>query len=437
MADVLDNISTRQLPHRVKYSSITPLAVHASSSVKRVSATTGGPFNDQNNVSTFILSSSTAMIDPQSTYLRFQCRVTLSDVGHTMRLDGSASSLIKSIRVSSKSGAGDISFINNYNNLFNVISDVTIPMSARTSLLNIAEGYGTTVANDSSNGTGEASWTNSLVSTKSFCVPIMDSCIGHLNNRYLPLFLTGDIQVQIQWSSEGLFSSSAQSPRTGYEILNPELMCDFVTFAAEPNVNEQLKSIALSTGIYMHVTGFRNYQKTITTAQDNFLINDRLRSVKSLIITNRLPNPTNVQRAMGRISREITSLQVKCGDQLVPSQPLTATTYVDNLPQLTFETLKGFGRFYDTSLVGGVINSTNSNISAASTNASCGRAVFSVSLDSFSNQQIESGMSWLLNNPCTIMTDSTDANQNVLMDCFALFDAILSIKPDGTFSVSY
>ena len=127
MTEVLD-LSSRVLPQAVRYSNLTPLAVVGKSSKKKFFPLTAGPFTPQNNTVKIELASSTGFLDGTMTYLKFSVGIASVSDAKTVYVDGSASGIIKRLRISSKAGSSTLEDIANYNNiiLYKISEDAII-----------------------------------------------------------------------------------------------------------------------------------------------------------------------------------------------------------------------------------------------------------------------------------------------------------------------
>lgn len=467
-------LSYRQAPPAIQYSEIAPLGLRARASKKKIAAQTGpGPYNDQNNLTRFIISSASHFMDPSMTYLKFDLKVTAANNGDGLFLDGSASSIIKSLRISSRSGGVDLEYINEYGNLYNSIANYTLDNSNTSSILRCSEGWGKLINSvktktilqagalgddvaalkllhtaaaapenvasynepDAAAGTGETSFCDGATSeTVKFCVPIMSAVVGSMNHKYLPLFLCGDIVCEIQWTSNGLCGNTANSVRTNYEVKNPELHCQMIEF--QGNINQSLAAVAKTSGVFIHSTSFRHYPKYIAADNaakaESILVNERLKSVKSVLVTFN-PVAADVRnRALSRKSCALTEFQIKYGSEFVPSQPIKGDA--TDISEFVTETMKALGNYGNVLNPGSVVNPKSWAVTtvAGGVKASCGRALYGIDTDAFSKQNLESGIDLNLNNPLYInvngtFTEATNAN------VYLLHDLILSILPNGTF----
>ena len=484
--DVEDASQGRQLPAKVRFSDMTPLGVIARPKKVRVVPSTGGEYNASKNTIDIILSSSTAFLDPQLSYLKFSVR---NNTAATMYIDGSASSFIRRLRVVAQSSGVDLENLYEYQYLHSMLSDLKLSPEKRTSFHGICEGYGSVgsvnglfsnfdfAAADAlinrgtgivtgqfavnvlpqAAGSGETGIAAGQAHT--FSVPLLSGIVGSLNPKYLPLFLTGDLLLQLE-IGDGPVYMGADTPRN-FSITDVEYHAQMVEFAGP--INDTLKRLAISSGIFIHTNRFNFYPISLgsregsTTAQ----INERLRSVKSLILgmrSNNVPDNT-YRRVSGRVSRNLTSIQLKAGDFYYPALPIRGNAGNPALcAEFMAETMKGLGVFSSVNHAG-IVNATNYCLNntaagytltgAATANAnanavsakSIGRFVMAFDMDAFSRQAIESGLNLVSNSPLQILFEGIQlgggTDNATYVDGYLLHDAIISINRNGTTTVSY
>ena len=371
-------------------------------------------------------------MDPHLTYLKFAFNNTSG--AQAYQLDGSAHSFIKRLRVTSKSGGFDLENINEYGNLYNMLADIQLGTAYRMGAGAIAEGFG--VDNDSKDPCHvESAIANG--STQHYCIPIMSSIIGQMNNKYLPLFLTGDIQLEIELHARPFINTTGPNA-SPWTVNGVELHTQYIEFSSE--VNNTLRAIASTSGLYIHATTWKYFPAVCTgTQNNNFLINERLRSVKSLLFGFRsnIANNGNILRNFGRGTNLLKDYQLKVGQTLYPTQAIRASDVGDYSEFIT-ETMKSVG-CYANSHNAGVITPTNyitNTLAVIGAVLTPGRAVFGLDLDAFTKQNIESGVNTILDNPLTLMTTHTGPEVALNCDIYLLHDIILVLQSNGEFLVS-
>ena len=416
-----DSINSRKPPQTILYSKITPLGLKARSIKYRTTPVTSGTYNAGNNTIRFNISSSTAFLDPHLTYLKF--KVT-SGEAVIVTLDGSAHSFIKRLRITSKSGGFDLENINEYGNLYNMLSDIQLGTQYRAGAGALCEGFGSTIG-----ANGHAT----------YCIPLMSSIIGQMNNKYLPLFLTGDIQLEIELHARPMTVVVDANPLI-WSVDNVELHTQLIEFSSE--VNNTLRAIASTSGLYIHSTSWKYFPGMCAVGQsNNLMINERLRSVKTLLFGFRNPGiPADKKLAsMGRSANSLSGYQMKIGQNLYPPQAITGEGNVaGNISEFYAETLKAVG-CYANSHNHGVITPASfiiNTVALSGVVATIGQAVFGIDLDAFTKQNIESGVNTILDNPLNLMLSHSANSEACGCDMYLLHDQILVLQPDGQFLVS-
>ena len=206
-----------------------------------------------------------------------------------------------------------------------------------------------------------------------------------------------------------------------------------ITFAGD--VNTILAQIVLSQGVYIHINQWCSFMQSIPGGSMSLQIAERLKSVKSILTCFCLPRTTSLMRANATVPHDITSYQLKIGSRLYPSSALVGDSTALHNSEFLIEVLKAVGEY-------GNINH-NSIFSCETFEVSnnlyneTGIACYGLDLDSFgpSNQQCESGINTVLNNPLIVMATTANATP-VDSYNFLLYDAILSILPSGVFTIS-
>jgi hypothetical protein len=454
----LTDINSRTIPSQLRYSDLTPLGLSSKSKKMKFLPQNAGTFTNNSNIIRIPISSASAFLDPAFTSLKFDYTNTS---GQTVQFDGSANSVIQRMRLVSASG-GDLEDIRHYGYLVNVLSDLQYSLHQR--FTKSYEGYGysgitrgavvaqvggatlyaegaagqlayTVVAqpvlaavSETSIGTGELSLANGASAT--IMLPILSSLIGSQAKKYLPLFLTGQIMLELELANNYAPFVSAVAV-TNFSISSVELHCQLVEFDAD--VNQNLISMSLKNGLYLHGTSWASYTSALNGANPSIVISERLKSVKS-IFTCFSPAPADsTERYMARSAAGVTELSFRIGSEIYPNQPIRGTA-ADSTKNCEFilETLKAIGE-YNSLGHQSLINPVNFASSAVSL-VSVGRAVFGIDLDAFSKSPIESGVNTVLNNPVTISASSANFAGNNFT--FMLHDILFFISPDGHFTAS-
>lgn len=432
MAEVID-MNTRVLPAKTRYSAgVLPLGVQGQSSKRVISPQNAGPYNSVNNTIRFVISSQD-LLDTSMTCLKFQTTVALADNAHHVRPETSINSIFKKLTIYSKSGGQILEQIDNYGLLHNLLSDMTMSQESRTGFESVLQGFGVT-QNDGTvaSNTGEVDFTGAASVTKTFMVPVMSGIIGGLMNRYLPIQLTGDLIADLEICNNYLVSSNAGTVKN-IVVSNPQLHVQLVSIKGD--FNEKLKQVCLSSSLFLSTTSYRCYTKQISTLSDSFVINERIKSCRSLL-WRYYPavGADSTSRDGAPVNHQLSSLQVRAGSSnFFPAQPCT-----DQVEYL-YETLKALGVHNNTQYVNGNINAASwARNTAGSINAK-GSATYGMDMDVYGpNSGVEAGTNLAIENPLYINITSTDAD-NAVVNCYVWlhYDMILKIGNDGSTTVSY
>ena len=475
---IFSDINARQLPKMMKYSELTPLGV--ASSAKKIKFFPAGSqeFGPANNIIRIPISSGSCFLDGSMTSLKFTYVNQDPTATNHACVDGSASSFFHRMRLSSASSNADLEDIRFYGQLHSCLSDMAMSLPQRFSKLH--EGYGSggylkaDVANFSDSiGFDEPSIQSSVAVSHpyTFTIPILSSLIGINSTKYLPLFLTGQLTLEIELAPYPTYCIGTDavaavvapfraavvavgvvdSPPV-YKIMNVELHTQLIEFNSDINnslkelcfkPNEELGpgGVPLPNGLFLHCHQWSSYQQSnLANGAYSMVISERLKSVKSVLVSFS-KNRTNQTRNLGRYTGNIQSLQFKIGSGYYPDQPITGNSddKATNAEYL-IELFKAMGHYSDSQHAS-LINSDNFT-SDRNNQFYIGRALYGIDLDGFSatNGQIESGVNMILNNPMTISTSNTAPAGGALvpntMTAHLLHDVLIRISNDGKVSKS-
>ena len=389
----LRDLNTQSAPLQVKYSQITPLGLSASS--KRVSffPSNAGTFG-AGSVIRIPISSGSCFQDGTLSCLKFQ--YTNADAANGAQIDGSAHSFIQSIRVISRSGGVDLENIRYYNKLVNMLSDLQLNEVDRASRYH--EGYGsgnyTTQTGAVFAGCGEP--TIAANGTMDFYLPLLSAVLGSGQSRYLPLFLCGQIDLEIQIATNPTIGAAAPN----FSINNVEFQTQLIEFAGD--MNNTLLQLCKSTGLYIHATSWYSDKIQVSGTVVSALVAERLASVKSLFCYTSIPRTATTMRENSRTASAVTSFQLKCGSTFFPNQPITGNATKEHNGSFITETYKAIGDY--ANIHGKALMNANNWATNGNVTADCGRAVYGIDLDAFVSKgsNIESGFDFVNNNPCNI-----------------------------------
>lgn len=459
MSGYIDN--ERVFPSAIRYSQITPLAVGGKALQKKFLPVSGGSYSNQNLICRINIASASEFLDTQNSYLK----VVYTNMSATnVQIDNSAHSLINKIRITGRSGGSDLENTLQYHQLAAILSDLQLPANYRQSIHGYIGGYGnggsvaslaTSVAvggalstgggfpltNPLSNGLGE-DWVAPNAS-RTYLISLV-SMLGSLNQKYIPLFLTGDLQLEITFEPNSQFVSTANVAAAGadpaarnFSISTVEYIGHCVEFSGD--VADKLRMAVMSEGLYLHLNQFRNFQMTTNGGSSVIQVQDRLKSVRSLLLGfNPVAAPTVGQRITHRQNALVTNFQCKVGQTFYPPQALTSTLVGgaadSSQTEMMASTMLAISEFNNVHCAP-IITPQQWRFNGDSTDVVCGKAVYGVDFESFSKSNTMCGVDTIVNNPLTInvTTDGTARSANV----FLCYDSYLAIKPDGTCAMLY
>lgn len=450
MTDYIDD--SRVLPSSVRYSQITPLAVEGKALQKKMLPISSGPYTNNNPVCRINISSGSEFLDTQNSYLKFT--LTNSDA-QTCQVDSSGHSLIKRIRIVARSGGPDIEVLLNYNQLAGMLSDLQASADHRQSIHGYLSGYGnggnltaltttnsiladglvnhiTGVISDEAKalinplnyGCNEDKITQN--NSRTFLINLV-SVLGNLSQKYIPLFLTGDLLLELEFDPTALVYGTA--PAGGSQVMSissVEYVAHCVEFGGD--IVDKLRSAVMSNGLYIHLSQFRNYSTNVVAGMNNVMLQERLKSVRALLVGFNKTAITPVDRLTHRYNNTLKTFQVKVGSQYYPPQQLTAdradSTQVEMIAN-TFLALSEFNNIHNCPC----INKEQFFKNDASTSLQVGRAIYGMDFEAFSKSSTMCGVNTVVNSPMIVQfTGDTVCQGNF----FLCYDSILAIKQDGT-----
>jgi hypothetical protein len=186
------------------------------------------------------------------------------------------------------------------------------------------------------------------------------------------------------------------------------------------------------SGLFIHGTCWSSQKLTLAQGQSSFVNSERLKSVKSILVSfTDETNGANV-RPTNRINNVLTSLQVKAGSEYFPPQPIRANSAsASECGWFVNETYKALSVYGDVNH-SGVVNIANFASSAQSA-TQVGRAVYGLDLDAFGKDPVESGLNTIVNNPITVLMEGSTGGCATISHL--LYDCIFQIRSDGSFVV--
>jgi len=468
-------LNERVAPHTIRYSQMTPLAFNAQSSKRIFFTSNQTTYSNTQTILRIPISSGCDFLDGPNSFIKFDyVNVEANPYTHTMA--NSANCLFYRVRVIADKGS-DLENILFYNHCHAAISDLVLGPEKRAT--RAEQGYGNwgacTTTNAVDLGTAEALanqlkvlrntstaapyWGCDEVSiaqggTQTFCLGLdLSTLLGPGQKRFLPLFLMGGLTLEITLDPYGPMNSNASAPL--FNIKNVEFHAQCITFSSD--VNMALTAMTQQTGLFMHGCSWTNIMNSLpSSASSSWIISERLRSLKSLFIAFQDPAYQGAAnwRSSARASNKLRTLQLKLGSTYYPPQQLKANANDASNPassaEFLVETFKAIGETgnnYHSSMM----NLYNFGVDIGSVNApsavAVGRPVYGLDLDAFGRSDVESGVNTIMNNPITVITNSSaayvssavgGANPNSTLNAinFLYHDCVFSISPDGAVTVN-
>ena len=443
----LTSLDAQQAPYHIKYSQLQPLGLSAYASKVAFYPQNAGTFNNtNNNVIRIPISSQTSFLDGALSYLKVKV-VATPGAGRTARLDNSAHSLFKSIRIISKSGS-DLEYLREYAQLHAMLSDIQLSTDERLTR-SAFEGYGYNgvlrgpvlagagivagqlaipAITGTSLGTDEVVMANN--GTATFCLPLLSSILGSAAQKYWPLFLSGDLMLELVLNPNATFSDDPAGLRT-FNITECVYHGHLVRF--DGVINETLKAMMKQTGLFISGHSWSSHYNALAGGVSNILVTEKLKSIKSIFFHFNGTPADSTERSLARNNASLTSFKLKIGSEYYPNQSVSGdATSATNNAEFIAELYKAIGEWNNnahTSIINAINFASNDD-----TVASCGRAVYGLDVDAFGRAALESGVNSVLN-PITVeFTPSLVAPLNSYVHL--LFDQIYIIRDDGVVTVS-
>jgi hypothetical protein len=470
----------RTIPSNLRFSNLTPMGLVSTAKKFIFRPTNQNVFSENNNVIQIPIASSTSVIDPQLTYFKFT--LENKDAANDMQIDNCIDTIIAGFRLFSRNGGVDAETLRYYNQLIAILYDTEFNAWKRHSLKTI-QGFGNglsvvnstvnitvpaipaaipaggiaaanVVGNTTSNlnssrlGTGELVLAHGEKHT--FCMPFLSSLIGLLQTKYFLTPLMGHCDLEIVLNPN--FYISSANAKIPWEVSGFEMHCQLISF--QDPIIERLKAVAATTGIYIHGQQWSGYKEAISANTNTIVISERLRSVNNVLLAFSKDRTDYRIRQQARKSNRLSSLQLKIGDNLYPSQPIRGEggggtrdiggvvtdvegKLADN-SEFLCEYYKSMCLLHNVNNCG-IIDGYNFayNDDSKFNHDRVGRAVYGIEISSFSKPEnpIECGIDLNANGPLNIMFTSNEGTQ-----CYAYvfmnYDVVYSILQDGRFVVA-
>ena len=290
------------------------------------------------NASTFLPQSTTVMyipcgrkntfLDPQQSYLKYT--ILNYDTTGAIRCDGTAASFIN--RIDTFHASNMLESIQQYNVLYNFLTDFQIDGSSKTGLSNIMGYDGDNISNIvSRDGAIIALASGATTPTKlTVCLPVLSGVWGMLLDKQLCVgALNDDIRVEITWESltQGCMYVAAATG-TSWQITNVELELCYVELQ-DDSMNIVNSVSNLNSDLFLHGKSWRHYVSTLpsgTAGTYSALVPQRFASSCGLVCLPRRSveiagtYAINSYSTSSRINPNIDSYWWRLGSLLIPQK---------------------------------------------------------------------------------------------------------------------
>ena len=169
-------------PASLDYSRLLPLGVKAVSKARKFQPNNGSEFTSTNNIVRIPLNT-TGFLDCAHSFLAFTVVITGSTASKYTSWDGSAHSIVKTLRLIGSDGA-ELEYIQNYNVIRQAMADLQVGSNHSATLGNAMEGAPTTVGDATTNKIGTADGGGADFQ-RGFSIKLMSALLN--NSKYLPL----------------------------------------------------------------------------------------------------------------------------------------------------------------------------------------------------------------------------------------------------------
>lgn len=436
-------------PKGVKYvSSLLPVGVPASSNTRMYQSINGTTFNNSNN-RILIDVQSDGFLDTRQSYLRFKVK---NSSGVTLRLDGSAHSLINRLRLEGPN-AQELERIDQYNVLAQALLDAQVGEDqCKSSLAALAGTDYDQLMDSSGNYTKYAPVGVTIVSggSRTFCIPLAAS--GLLSNdRYVPLpFISGQLRIELILESmvNAFTSLNADAPLfDSVSVENVAFVAQIVNFSDD--FMTQFKSVLAQRPIQWHGQTYRRIGSIVAagTGSANVILNERARSIKSLFSIFRSSSALakSERKIGGRVypggANGTFQYQIKVGGKLYPLQPISVdgNAATINVAESYAELQKALGTLHNITRSSSITPSqwVSTTVSAHDganitwPNES-GKFIMAIDLENFNGEEMESGLNTAANAlPIELVLNKGVDPGALQCDTYLLCDVIYTIDASG------
>lgn len=453
-------VADRKAPDSIRYSQMTPLAFEAVQKQKLFYPTNQATYSGVgNNVIRIPISSGDSFLDGGNSFLQASFKNANATNGTTYTFSNSHHSLIDRLRIVSSSGQ-ELEYILQYNHLHACMADLLLSPEKR--MTRLQEGYSSsspgvaTIASSVALGAVDNAAniaasvnatiaglraTNTVDSTTLGCfemtvvkdgevrvyIPLELSQLVGGNKKLLPLFLTGELTLEITLAQNPCLVSDVTTPAI-YTLGDVAYVASMIQFGG--GVNQALTQMTAQSGLFLHGTCWSNQVVSLAVNQQQFVNSERLKSVKSAFIAFTDPVFGVNKRITNRNNAGLTSLQLKIGSEYFPVQPIRANSASGSACGLYLNECYHALGVYNSVDHSSLVNIRNFAANDQAVNK-VGRAVYGIDLDAFGNESCESGLNSVINNPITVMMERPNGEFNC--HTFLLHDVVFQITTQGSF----
>jgi hypothetical protein len=428
----------------VRYT-MKPSSVRCRSYRSSIPTNNGSTFAATETAQINVPSRRNCFLDNSNPYWRMTVQNT--NTAHAIYVDGTAASFIS--RIDIFHGSNVLESIQDYGLLFSYLTDFQLNTSQRAGLEST---YGTT-----SNRKGI---TIAAGGKKTFCIPVMSSIIGCLNEKMLPLGISDSIRVEVTFQSLNKGAVVDTSYDGAWSILNFELVVNILELSDEGM--KMVESVSPFTQpIYMHGSSYRHFSSTVSTGsigQRSLVVPAKYASLKGIIVCPRRASETaGTNEAIShsissRVNPNIDTYWWRVGSLQVPQKPVTlknsyttggyAEAFISNLQVWNAISSPEFS----SSLTYAYFNVANTAVAANGviagvTDTTSYQNAFAIAteFENIANRSdiILSGTNTLNNDIFFEYTSDTAVSDAYTIDFFANFDQVLMLDEYGQLSVRF
>jgi len=449
--------NTTALPNAVKYSQLMPKAVAGRGSMRKFQSSNGNTYNQGANIIRIDVNADVgAFLDGQHGELEFKISATNKSTNEVMSIDTGGWGFIQRMRI--EADGIELERIDNYNL---IVSKLFQYQSSKSHLLQ-TNSTQATGANLTSNGASPnvpqytEHWsslscaatfaTNTSVSDKTLCVPLVSGLLSNTGNKYIPLGSSRGFTIELTLGTPNSFLKATTDCE--YNISNVSYNAPIVYITGNEflsNWNNVLQNVG---GVAWSGHTFKNYVSTITSGAGEKIvnINDRSRSLKSIISVIRTQANVNAFGKFGLGNSTLagaTSYNYRIGDLTLPPSRIQMTTGSGATGQEGVNVAKAFNEVQKAL---GQMNSLNAgglvsllNYQGIDTgDADIGTGIFGLDCEAYLSDAgiSSSGIDTASNGLQVSFELNATPPAEMRVDTFCMIDAIYHLDEGGSFSVS-